>query len=222
MSKQDVYSLLLPFIPSDYHFLEARHRHRLFLPCKGTADERLTKYRRATLLKFDENFPKSQIPVFHKISSAVPCLRFLLPPSGIARKNQPCGEPEGSEQREIKNEAMTAIEQITAIAEKLGWQVRTDTDKPNLVVFDFQQYTPYGQDFGFSVEMKGNDTDSLIDGIEEYYEGFDPDYEAHLWIGTDGHGKNGAPYHIKDIVSDMEEAEKMIETLYETLKKAIA
>ena len=54
MSKQDVYSLLLPFIPSDYHFLEARHRHRLFLPCKGTADERLTKYRRATLLKFDE------------------------------------------------------------------------------------------------------------------------------------------------------------------------
>ncbi|MEO5157857.1 hypothetical protein ABH158_09785, partial [Bacteroides ovatus] len=84
MSRQDVYSLLLPFIPSDYHFLEARHRHRLFLPCKGTADERLTKYRRATLLKFDENFPKSQIPVFHKISSAVPCLRFLLPPSGIA------------------------------------------------------------------------------------------------------------------------------------------
>ncbi len=34
--------------------------------------------------------------------------------------------------------------------------------------------------------------------------------------------KNGAPYHIKDIVTDMEEAEKMIETLYETLKKAIA
>lgn len=41
-------------------------------------------------------------------------------------------------------------------------------------------------------------------------------------IGNDGHGKNGAPYHIKDIVTDMEEAEKMIETLYETLKKAIA
>lgn len=117
---------------------------------------------------------------------------------------------------------MTAIEQITAIAEQLGWQVKTDTAKPNLTVFDFLQYTPYGQDFGFSVEMKGNDTDSLIDRIEEYYEGFDPDYEAYLWIGNDGHGKNGAPYHIKDIVTDMEEAEKMIETLYETLKKAIA
>ena len=33
---------------------------------------------------------------------------------------------------------MTAIEQIIAIAEQLGWQVKTDTDKPNLVVFDFQ------------------------------------------------------------------------------------
>ena len=53
---------------------------------------------------------------------------------------------------------MTAIEQIIAIAEQLGWQVKTDTDKPNLVVFDFQQYTPHGQDFSFSVEMKGNDT----------------------------------------------------------------
>ena len=41
---------------------------------------------------------------------------------------------------------MTAIEQIIAIAEQLGWQVKTDTDKPNLVVFDFQQYTPHGQD----------------------------------------------------------------------------
>ena len=57
---------------------------------------------------------------------------------------------------------MTAIEQIIAIAEQLGWQVKTDTDKPNLVVFDFQQYTPHGQDFSFSVEMKGNDTDSLL------------------------------------------------------------
>ena len=71
---------------------------------------------------------------------------------------------------------MTAIEQIIAIAEQLGWQVKTDTDKPNLVVFDFQQYTPHGQDFSFSVEMKGNDTDSLLQEVETYYEYFDPDY----------------------------------------------
>ena len=57
--------------------------------------------------------------------------------------------------------------------------------------------------------------------LEKYYEAYDSDYEAYLWIGTDGHGKNGAPYHIKDIVSDMEAAEAMIDTLYETLKTAL-
>ena len=45
--------------------------------------------------------------------------------------------------------------------------------------------------------------------------GLHPDYEAYLWIGDDGHGRNGAPYHIKDIVSDMEEAEEQI---YELLQ----
>ena len=113
---------------------------------------------------------------------------------------------------------MTAIEQIIAIAEQLGWQVKTDTDKPDIVVFDFQQYTPKGQDFNVSVEMKDGDFDGFLCGLENFYEGFDPDYEAYLWIGTDGHGKNGAPYRIKDIVSDMEQAEAMIEKLYETLK----
>lgn len=69
--------------------------------------------------------------------------------------------------------------------------------------------------------MKGNDPDSLLTEIERYYEAFDPDYEASLWIGDDGHGKNGAPYHIADIVSDMKAAETMIDTLYEALKTAL-
>lgn len=113
---------------------------------------------------------------------------------------------------------MDLIEQITTVATGLGWQVDTDTPTPGIVVFEFSQYTPAGQDFNFSVDMKGDDPDSLLTEIERYYEAYDPDYEASLWIGTDGHGKNGAPYHIKDIVSDMEAAEAMINTLYETLK----
>lgn len=116
---------------------------------------------------------------------------------------------------------MTAIEQIITIAAGLGWNVATNTSKPNLVEFDFQLYTPKGQNFSFSVEMKDNDTDNLLSEIEEYYEGYDPDYEAYLWLGADGHGKHGAPYHIKDIVTDMEEAEAQIKTLYETLKTTI-
>ena len=35
-------------------------------------------------------------------------------------------------------------------------------------------------------------------------DGFDPDYETSLWLGPDGHGANGAPYHIRDILDDMD------------------
>lgn len=115
---------------------------------------------------------------------------------------------------------MTVIEQITAVAVNLGWQVLTDRHK-NVVEFNFQRYTAKGQDFNVCIEMKDDDFDSFLHELEQYYESFDPDYEASLWIGSDGHGKNGAPYHIKDIVNDMEEAEKMIENLYETLKTTV-
>lgn len=116
---------------------------------------------------------------------------------------------------------MTTTEQITNVAVALGWSVETDASCPGLTEFVFRQYTPEGQDFGFSVEMRDNDPDSFLQEMEKYYEAYDPDYEAYLWIGTDGHGKHGAPYHIKDIVSDMEAAEAMIDTLYETLKTAL-
>lgn len=116
---------------------------------------------------------------------------------------------------------MTTTEQITNVATALGWSVETDASRPGFTEFEFRQYTPAGQDFGFSVEMRDGDPDSLLQELEKYYEAYDSDYEAYLWIGTDGHGKNGAPYHIKDIVSDMEAAEAMIDTLYETLKTAL-
>ena len=59
-----------------------------------------------------------------------------------------------------------------------GWQVKTDNDKPNLVVFDFRTHTSRAG-FSFSVEMKGNDTDNLLTGVE-HITNFDPDYEAYL------------------------------------------
>ena len=74
-------------------------------------------------------------------------------------------------------------------------------------------YKRQGQDFGFSVEMRDDDPENFLQELEKYYEAYDPDYEAYPWIGPDGHGKNGAPYHIKDIVCDMEAAEAMIDML---------
>ena len=79
---------------------------------------------------------------------------------------------------------MTTTEQIIAVATGLGWQAST-TKYENRVVFDFQQYTPKGQDFNVSVEMKDGDFDRFLCELENFYEGFDPDYETYLWIGND-------------------------------------
>lgn len=110
------------------------------------------------------------------------------------------------------------IDTVIRCGEANGWDVRADRQGKN-VVFEFYKFTPAGQDFGFSASMKGNSIDSLADDIEEYYEGFDPDYEASLWIGQDGHGRRGAPYHIKDIILDMEKAEEMVCGLLEAIWK---
>jgi hypothetical protein len=110
-------------------------------------------------------------------------------------------------------------QKITEIAEILGWSVDFSESQNGKTDVNFAKYTSYGQDFNFSVELEDDDMEAFIDNIHEYYENFDVDEEAYIWIGSDGHGKNGAPYHIADIVKDMEEAEVMIADLYEAFRQ---
>ena len=112
------------------------------------------------------------------------------------------------------------LKKIISIAENNGWNVNTNHFKNKCVQFEFSQFTPAGQDFNFCAELKENNPQILVENIKEYYENFDSDAEAYLWIGEDGHGRKGAPYHIKDIVDDMEAAEKMIYQLYIELDRA--
>lgn len=85
----------------------------------------------------------------------------------------------------------------------------------------FGKYSPYGQDFGFSVEMTDS-IDGLACNIIDYYEDFDVSYESSLWIDESGHGKNGAPYELKDIIEDMESCEEYINELYRIIDDYIA
>lgn len=110
-------------------------------------------------------------------------------------------------------------QKITEISEILGWSVDFSEPQNGKTDVNFAKYTSYGQDFNFSVELEGGDMEAFIDNIHEYYENFDVDEEAYIWIGSDGHGKNGAPYHIADIVKDMEEAEVMMADLYEAFRQ---
>lgn len=94
------------------------------------------------------------------------------------------------------------------IAKELGWNVSVYENDINL-----QQYTSFGQDFFFTIQKDKE----LIPQVYDFYENYDPCEEALLWTGSDGHGKNGAPHELKDIIKDMEECEQMVKDLYEKL-----
>lgn len=110
------------------------------------------------------------------------------------------------------------LQKVTDIAHSNGWSVNVEDKDESNILFEFQRNTKHGQDFNFYAEMSDAEIDTLISGIRQYFKDFDPDYEASLWIGDDGHGKCGAPYHIKDIVSDMEDAEVRIYELLNALE----
>ena len=110
------------------------------------------------------------------------------------------------------------IDRIIGIAEDNGWSVTVEyCGNSKSLYFEFAQYTDRGQDFSFSAEMKEGDVRSLIENINSYYESYDPDEEAILWTGPDGHGRNGAPYRLSEIIKDMEDVETMVKELLDAI-----
>ncbi len=109
----------------------------------------------------------------------------------------------------MKKEIKTLIEKI----EDQGWSVSEDGENQYML----SQYSPAGQDFNTRIE--GETADDLINDLYERYENFDVSEEAYLWLDDTGHGKNGAPYDMRDLYNDMEECEQMILNLYNELKE---
>ena len=103
------------------------------------------------------------------------------------------------------------IDKVIELAESLDWNVTVDGND-----VDFQYYTNYGQDCHMNITM-AEDFDKFTDEIYSYYENYDVSEETALWIDESGHGKNGAPYDIEDILNDMKEFESAIHELWKKL-----
>lgn len=63
---------------------------------------------------------------------------------------------------------------------------------------------------------------SIVDAFRDVHDAYDADYETFLWIGDDGHGRNGAPYHIRDILADMEAFDAFLEKVIRDLEDQYA
>ncbi|MBD5195084.1 MAG: hypothetical protein HDS87_05120 [Bacteroidales bacterium] len=108
---------------------------------------------------------------------------------------------------------------IAHCAEAKGWNVEGKTDyKQQSTEFEFSKFSPAGQDFIFNATLKNADFSTFINELEDFYEDYDVDYETYIWLDEFGHGKNGAPYRLRDVLDDMEATEKMIEELLDSIR----
>ena len=112
------------------------------------------------------------------------------------------------------------FEKIYEIAEREGWQVDCYyVNNETEVCFTFEKYSPAGQDFYFSVSVpneEDEDTfyDNVADAIYTYWKDFDVCYETYIWLDETGHGRNGAPYDMKDLYEDTQACADMIHDLW--------
>lgn len=91
--------------------------------------------------------------------------------------------------------------------ENLGFDVSNWNSNGSQYSCDIQKYSPAGQDCNFTLYMEKDDPGSVVKALGELWENYDPDAETMLWVDKDGHGINGAPYHLSDVLKDMQDVE---------------
>ena len=100
--------------------------------------------------------------------------------------------------------------------EGLDWNVEANEEENGKIILELSKYSPAGQDF--NIQIQGETVDELLDDLYEIYTNFDVSEEAYLWLDDTGHGRNGAPYDMRDLYNDMEACEKMILDLHNELE----
>lgn len=89
--------------------------------------------------------------------------------------------------------------------ESLGWSVY-ECDK---TCYEVSQYSPAGEDFCFVINGK-NDVE-LIEDINSYYDSFNPEEHALLWVGA-----TGAPT-LRQLLNDADAIDEMLNNLVDKL-----
>lgn len=100
-------------------------------------------------------------------------------------------------------------------AEDLDWKVTNSRDcgfavEKGVTELEFSKYSPYGEDFSFSVS--GKTQKELKDEIKEYAESFDTEEHIKMWIEGKESGTSGVP-SIKELVEDADAIKEMLEEL---------
>ena len=108
------------------------------------------------------------------------------------------------------------IEIAEKIAEALEWNFH---NCDNYIIFS--KHTSKEQEINLEIDKEeANCLACIAREAKQRHESFDVSEEAYLWLDNFGHGKNGAPYDMKDVYEDMEEAKEEFGKLAGTLISA--
>lgn len=100
------------------------------------------------------------------------------------------------------------------------WKLDTNINNERKVVeLSLETWTPAGRDICLDFEFNDKATkEEISKEFQENYESYDVSYETYIWLDESGHGKNGAPYEMKDVLEDTQWVEnelKKLSTLFE-------
>ena len=101
------------------------------------------------------------------------------------------------------------------IIEDQGWSIHECTFVGDKKSYEFEQYSPAGEDFIFAVEAET--PEELVESIQEYYDSFDPDEHAAMWI--EHRGERGCPSSIRALIDDAEAIDGMLRDLATALSQ---
>ena len=108
------------------------------------------------------------------------------------------------------------LKKLLTEAKKSGWTVTQEDGN----VYDFGWWSPAWQDFHIQVDTE-NDVGYFLHNLYSVYNDFNVSAETYLWLDDTGHGRNGAPYDMKDVYEDMEACEEAIHDLWEALDNCL-
>lgn len=117
------------------------------------------------------------------------------------------------------------LEQLLLKAEELGWSYRVGSEpegteggwyheERNYV--ELQKPSPAGEDFSMVIDFaRGNPVDTFLSNLNEYWDNFDPDEHAEMWMPQ--RGKGGCPESILGLLTDAEEIKESVFALWSAL-----
>lgn len=111
-------------------------------------------------------------------------------------------------------------QKIWDIAESNDWSIRIDERRDGRFDVELEKFVN-SYDYLISICLDNCSVNEMVRGLSEYVEDFDPDEDASLWIGDDGHGKNGAPYKIRDILDTMDKCKDEANELLRIYRESV-